>query len=350
MVSLGVLDQSPIRHGSTAAEAVRETIDLAQYCESLGYQRYWLAEHHNTSSFAGSTPEILISKVASETNSIRVGSGGVMMMHYSPLKVAENFRMLETLYPGRIDLGIGRAPGGDQRTSAALQPGPQSYGVDIFPQQITLLDQLLREASGDKDAFPNDHPYRGIHAIPRGTTTPEMWLLGSSVMGAAIAGQLSQPFCFAHFINQDGAAQIMNTYRTRFKPTEHLPAPRTAVGISVLCADTEEEAKKLSLPRNLWVMRLLRGQHGPFPSLDEALSYPYTPEDYQMLAFIEQRGFAGTPDQVRAKVDALGEELDTDEFLVVTITHDHQARKRSYELLAQAFNLEAQPQSAAAAS
>ncbi len=339
MFTFGVLDQSPIRHGSTAAEAVRETIDLAQRCEKLGYQRYWLAEHHNTSSFAGSTPEILISKVASETDTIRVGSGGVMMMHYSPLKVAENFRMLETLYPGRIDLGIGRAPGGDQRTTAALQPGPQSYGVDVFPQQITLLDQLLRDARGDK-SFPDDHPYRGIHAMPRGPGLPEVWLLGSSIMGAALAGELSQPFCFAHFINQDGAPQIMNTYRKRFKPTEHVPAPRTAVGISVLCAETEEEAKKLALPRNLWVLRLLRGQSGgPFPSMEEALTYPYTPEDYQLLQTIEARSIAGTPDTVRERIEALSEELGTEEFLVVTITHDHQARIRSYELLADTFDL-----------
>ena len=347
MATFGVLDQSPIRHGSNAAQAVRETIDLAQRCEALGYQRYWLAEHHNTSSFAGSTPEILISKVASETETIRVGSGGVMMMHYSPLKVAENFRMLETLYPGRIDLGIGRAPGGDQRTSAALQPGPQSYGIDVFPQQITLLDQLLRDARGDK-AFPDDHPYRGIHAMPRGPGMPEIWLLGSSIMGAAYAGELSQPFCFAHFINQDGAAQIMNTYRTRFKPTETVPAPKTAAGISVLCAETEEDAKKLALPRNLWVLRLLRGQRGgPFPSMEEALSYPYTPEDYQLLQTIQVRSIAGTPDIVRQRIEALGEELGTDEFLVVTITHDHAARIRSYELLAEAFGLNArEPKSA----
>ncbi len=347
MFTFGVLDQSPIRHGSNAAEAVQETIDLAQRCEAMGYQRYWLAEHHNTSSFAGSTPEILISKVASETKTIRVGSGGVMMMHYSPLKVAENFRMLETLYPGRIDLGIGRAPGGDQRTSAALQPGPESYGIDVFPQQINLLDALLRDARGEP-VFEGNHPYRGIHAMPRGDGMPEMWLLGSSIMGAAYAGQLSQPFCFAHFINQEGAAQIMETYRSRFQPSSLVPAPKTSAGISVLCAETEEEAKKLALPRNLWVLRLLRGQRGgPFPSMEEALSYPYTPEDYQLLQTIEARSIAGTPDIVRQRIEALSKELGTEEFLVVTITHDHQARIRSYELLAEAFGLEARSSNAA---
>lgn len=340
MVSFGVLDQSPIRHGTDAAQAIRETVSLAQACEGLGYKRYWLAEHHNTTAFAGSTPEILISKVASETNSIRVGSGGVMMMHYSPLKVAENFRMLETLYPGRIDLGIGRAPGGDQRTSAALQAGPEAYGFDVFPQQITLLDALLRDARGEP-VFDGNHPYRGIHAMPRGDGLPEMWLLGSSIMGATYAGQLSQAFCFAHFINQDGAAQIMDTYRQRFVPSEQVPEARTSVGISVLCAETDEDAKKLSMPRNLWVLRLLRGHHGAFPSMEEALTYPYTADDYELLRTIEARGIVGTPDTVRSKILALGEELGTDEFVVVTITHDHDARIRSYELLAKAFDLSA---------
>jgi luciferase family oxidoreductase group 1 len=339
LVSLGVLDQSPIRHGSTAVEALGETVRLAQACEAMGYSRYWLAEHHNTSSFAGSTPEILIGKVASETSRIRVGSGGVMMMHYSSLKVAENFRMLETLYPGRIDLGIGRAPGADQRTTAALQAGPEAYGIEVFPQQIELISRLLHDARGDENALPPDHPYQGIHAMPRGPGLPEIWILGSSIMGGAYAGKLGQAFCFAHFINQDGGRKVMETYRERFQPSLDMQAPAASVGVSVLCAETEEEAKKLAMPRNLWVLRLLSGRPGAFPSYEEALSYPYTPDDYKALEAIEARNFVGTPEDVKFRLLALGEEYGVDEFIAVTITHDFDARVRSYELLADAFGL-----------
>lgn len=338
MVSLSVLDQSPIRHGSNAAEAVAETVRLAQACEQLGYERYWLAEHHNTQSFAGSTPEVLIGKVASETKTIRVGSGGVMLPHYSPLKVAENFRMLETLYPGRIDLGVGRAPGSDPRTSAALQSGPETYDIAVFPQLVQLLTQFLQDARGE-EAFGDEHPYRGIHAMPRGPGLPQVWVLGSSPMGAVYAADLGQPFSFAHFISPDGGEKIVESYRQKFKPSKELQEPKVSLGISVLCAETEEEAKQLSMTRNLWVLHLLTGRHIPFPSLEEALNYPYTPNDYQVLKSIEQRSFAGTPAQVRERLKDLSEAYGTDEFVVVTITHDFESRLKSYELLAREFEL-----------
>ena len=222
-MKLSVLDQSPARSDGTAAEAVAETIALAKAAERLGYHRYWLAEHHNTKSFAGSAPEVLIARVAAETKTIRVGSGGVMLTHYSPLKVAEQFRMLEILSPGRIDLGLGRAPGTDQRTAQALQAGLQGWGIDAFPSQVHLLRQFLDDAAGTP--LPDDHPYRGIHATPMGPTRPEMWLLGSGIHSAVYAGELGLPFAHAHFISAEGSEEACDTYRRRFKPSTWCESP-----------------------------------------------------------------------------------------------------------------------------
>src|SRR6202453_3899874 len=248
---LSVLDQSPIRKGGTPADAVAETIALAKACEALGYHRYWLAEHHNTNSFAGSCPEILIARVAAETKSIRVGSGGVMLSHYSPLKVAEQFRMLETLTPGRIDLGLGRAPGTDQRTSQALQAGPQGWSIDAFPSQVHLLRQFLDDASGGHP-LPEDHPYRGIHANPRGVGRPEMWLLGSGVHSAVYAAELGLPFSHAHFISPEGSEEACETYQHRFNPSAWCEKQTISMGVAALTAATEEDARLLAASRNLW--------------------------------------------------------------------------------------------------
>lgn len=335
MIKLGVLDQSPIRDGGNAATALNETLELAKACERLGYCRYWLAEHHNTKAFAGSTPEVLIARVASVTNTIRVGSGGVMLPHYSPLKVAENFRMLEALFPGRIDLGIGRAPGSDPLTSRALQPGPQAYPIDVFPQQIELLNQFL------EDEIPDEHPYRHVHAMPRGSGVPERWVLGSSEGGALFAAEFGERFCHAHFINADGGEGYMKLYRDRFTPSKELEQPYAALGVGVICADSEEEAERLAATRNLWVLRLLSGQGGAFPSVEEALAYPFNKAEKLRLREIERRSVVGTPEQCRAKLLDLGRSHGVDEFVVVTITYDFQSRLRSYELLAEAFELKA---------
>lgn len=342
MVTLSVLDQSPIRKGGSAAEAFANTIDLAKQAERLGYSRYWLAEHHNTSSFAGSAPEVLIAAVAAATNHIRVGSGGVMLPHYSPLKVAECFRVLETLYPGRIDLGLGRAPGGDLRTTRALQPGPQAYDVGVFPQQVELLHQFLEDATGlqgEEGGFPADHPYVGLHATPRGPGIPDLWMLGSGGDGAIIAAQLGLAYCFAHFINQDAGTQPLELYRRNFRPSRDNASPRGSIAVSVTVADTEEEAKRIASSRNLWVMHLLQNRAGSFPSIEEALAYPYTDQDRVMLRAIEQRSITGSPEQVRAKLLALGETHGVDDFIILTITYDQKDRVRSYELLAEAMGL-----------
>lgn len=342
MVTLSILDQSPIRKGGTAAEALQNTIDLAHVAERLGYQRYWLAEHHNTNSFAGSAPEVMIAAVAAATSSIHVGSAGVMLPHYSPLKVAELFRLLETLYPGRIDLGLGRAPGSDQRTSRALQPGPQAYPIDVFPQQVELLIQFLEDSTGlagEAGGFPLDHPYTGIHATPRGPGVPHLWMLGSGGDGAAYAAQFGMAYCFAHFINQDAGVAPLEIYRRNFKPSRILSSPYGSIGVSVTVGQTEEDARRLAAPRNLWVLHLLQNRAGAFPCVEEALAYDYSDEEKVMLRAIEQRGIIGTPEQVRGRLLALSESYGVDDFVILTITYDQADRVRSYELLADAFGL-----------
>jgi luciferase family oxidoreductase group 1 len=337
-MKFGVLDQSPVRKGGTSADAIAETIALAKHCERLGYHRYWLAEHHNTTSFAGSSPEIMITRVAAETSKMRVGAGGVMLTHYSPLKVAENFRVLETLYPGRIDLGIGRAPGADQRTSIALQSGPQAWSIEAFPQQVALLRAFLEDASGGA-GFGAEHPYRGVHAMPRGKGLPEMWLLGSGVHSAIYAAEMGLGFSFAHFINPDGGPEVTQAYRERFKPSDSFPTPQVSIGVFALCAETEEDARHLAATRNLWVLHLFSGRGGAFPSPQEALAYPYTDDERARIRAIEARGIVGTPEYCKQKLEALAADYGADEIIVLTITYDFAARLKSYELLAKAFGL-----------
>lgn len=335
---LSVLDQSPIRKDGSASDAVAETIALAKAAEALGYHRYWLAEHHNTGSFAGSAPEVLIARVAAETKTIRVGSGGVMLSHYSPLKVAEQFRMLELLNPGRIDLGIGRAPGTDQRTAQALQAGPQGFGIDAFPSQVFLLRQFLDAASGGA-ALPDDHPYRGIHAMPRGTTRPQMWMLGSGLHSAVYAAQMGLPFSHATFISPESSMESVEAYRERFRPSTWCEKPTVSMGIAVLAAETEEEAARLSASRNLWVVRLLTGQPIAFPSPEESLTYPFNEQELALLRTVQARSIVGTPDQVKKKITSLAERHGAEEMVIVTITYDYASRLRSYELIAREFGL-----------
>ena len=339
---LSVLDQSPIRKDGNAADAVAETIALAKACDGLGYHRYWLAEHHNSNSFAGSCPEILIGRVASETRHLRVGSGGVMLTHYSPLKVAEQFRMLEVLYPGRIDLGMGRAPGTDQRTAAALQAGPQGWDIDAFPSQVHLLRQFLDDGA-ERAALPPDHPYRGIHAMPRAPSPagPELWMLGSGVHGALYAAEFGMPFSHAYFISPEGSEEAVAAYRERFKPSAACPAPVVSLGVAALAAETEEDARALSASRNLWVVRLLTGRPIPFPPPDEARDYPFTEQERALLLSVERRSIVGTPERGREGLMKLADTHGADEMVVVTITYDYASRLRSYELLAEAFGLKA---------
>ena len=307
-----------MRSGGTPADTIQETLELAQACDRLGYHRYWLAEHHSTPGLAGSSPEILIGQVAARTRRIRVGSGGVMLQHYSPLKVAENFRVLETLFPGRIDLGIGRAPGSDQITARALQESGSVFGFDRFPEQVADLVAFLH------DAVPADHRFCSVKAMPTGPTAPEIWLLGSSDGSAAIAA---------------GGAEITRAYTRQFQPSATLDAPRASAAIFVVCADTRAEAQRLARSRELFLLRLYTGRAGRYPSVEEAESYPYTAREAALVEALRARSVVGTPEQVHEQLVAMAGAYGVDELVIVTITHDPKARLRSYELLAQVFSL-----------
>ncbi|HVA13351.1 MAG TPA: LLM class flavin-dependent oxidoreductase [Stellaceae bacterium] len=334
MIRLSVLDQSPIRRGGTPAQAIAETIALAQACDRLGYHRYWVAEHHSSEGLAGAAPEILITRLAGATTGMRIGSGGVMLSHYSPLKVAEQFRMLEALYPGRIDLGIGRAPGSDYVTSRALAQGPGALGIEEFPRQIVDLLAYLR------DTVPDGHPFAGVSAQPRGATMPEPWLLGSSDQSALYAAYFGCAFSFAHFITDRHGPEIMAVYRKEFRPSVWGSVPMGSIGAAVICAATAEEADRLAKSRDLSRLRLEQGMLGPVPSVEEAEAYQYSHEERLRVAFNRQRQVIGDPGQCKEQLLALGMRYGVDELVVVTITYDFAARVKSYELLAQEFGLE----------
>jgi luciferase family oxidoreductase group 1 len=335
-LQLSVLDQSPVREGGTAADALQETIALAVATEAMGYRRFWVSEHHNLANFAGTSPEILVGQIAARTRTMRVGSGGVMLTHYSALKVAENFRVLEALYPGRIDLGIGRAPGSDPLTAAALAYPGMVRDVRHFPQQVTDLLAYLR------DSLDPSHPFASVHAGPgRPANVPEVWLLGSRIESAHLAAALGLPFSYAHFFGtgvEDGPL-IVESYRRRFRPSPYLAEPRVNVAVHVLCADTEEEALRLASSRNLMKLRSALGARQGVPPVETALVYPYRPEE---LAYLEQVKLAyvdGHPQQVREKLEAMARLYQTTDLTVVTICYDFADRIRSYELVAEVCEL-----------
>ena len=333
-ITLGVLDQSPIRRGGTAAEAIEETLQLAQATERLGYTRYWLAEHHNSTGLACAAPEVLIPRVASVTSRIRVGSGGVMLPHYSALKVAEQFRMLETMFPGRIDLGLGRASGADGRTTEALAQGPIMRNVERYPHQVADLLRLLR------DELPEGHPLTGIHAQPRGESIPTPWLLGSSLDSASTAAEQGLPFSFAHFIHADWAGEAVTLYRRLFRPSRWLDEPAVNAGVNVICAETDEEAERLAMTRALWILRLRQGQrHAGLPPPDDPEADNLSQPELDFIEHQKRRALLGGPERVRERLEALALELDVDEFVVLTITYHFKDRLRSYELLAETFGL-----------
>jgi luciferase family oxidoreductase group 1 len=331
---LGVVDQSPVRTGGTAADAVRETLELARRAERLGYTRYWLAEHHSTNSFAGSSPAVLIPAVAAATRDMRVGSGGVMLSHYSPLQVAENFRMLETLFPGRIDLGVGRAPGGDARTTLALQYGRGGVGIENFPRQVEDL------IGWTTDGFEEGHPWRRVRAMPRAPTAPELWMLGSGGSSAFYAAQLGCGYSFAQFISGEDGAALVRQYQDRFQPSPRRSAPAASVGLGVICAETEAEAQRLAASLELWRRRIMRGQDRGIPSPDEALAEMGASYVPPRLGEDGARMIAGDPGQVRGELLRTAERYGVDELMIVTVTHDWAARVRSYELVAETMGLD----------
>jgi luciferase family oxidoreductase group 1 len=333
LVRLSVLDQSPVSEGSTGAQALRNTIDLARRADGLGYHRYWVAEHHGGPMLSGPSPEVLIGPIASATERLRVGSGGVMLPHYSPLKVAESFSVLAGLYPGRIDLGIGRAAGTDPMTTFALQRDRRQAAPDDFPQQLAELLAYF------DDAFPEGHALgRYPGTLPGRPETPEPWLLGSSAQSAIWAADLGLPYAFADFINPEGA-EIAALYRERFRPSERLAAPRTAVAIWALCADSEEEARRLAASSKMTFTLLREGRLVPVPPPDKALRF--LDSRPKAAPVHRRRSVLGDPEAVRAGIVDVAAQYGAEEAIVVTITYDHEARRRSYELIAEAFGLEA---------
>ena len=329
---LGVLDQSPIRSGGTPAQAVAETLELAQAADRLGYRRYWVAEHHGTDGLAGSAPEIMITRIAAATEHIRVGSGGVMLSHYSPLKVAETFRVLETLFPGRIDLGIGRAPGSDQMTAQALAYGSQ-VGIEYFPARIADLTAFLTDSEPATEAFAN------VRATPKTPSAPEVWLLGSSGESASYAAHFGLPFSFAHFIMPAGGDTVLEGYRGNFQPSALHTEPDCSLCVFVICCESEEEAGRHVKCRDLWRLRLERGDLGPYPSIEEAEAQVYSDAERGRIEGNRARTIAGTPENVKSRLDEIAEAYGVEEMIILTITHEFQPRLRSYELLADAFGL-----------
>ena len=330
---LSVLDQSPISEGSTGAQALRNSVDLARLADRLGYRRYWVAEHHGTPMLACASPEALIGPIAAATERIRVGSGGVMMPHYSPLKVAETFSMLSGLFPQRIDLAMGRAAGTDPTTALALQRDRQRAAPDDFPEQLAELLAYFG------DALPAGHPFARLSALPGRPERPAPWLLGSSPQSGIWAAQLGLPYAFADFINP-GGGEIAAHYRRDFTPSRWQPQPEVIAAVWVVCADSDDEARRIAASSVMSFKLLQRGELIPVPPIEKALAFldaegPRTTG----LGMRTRRRVVGAPSTVRASIEAVADEYGADEVMVVTITYEHAARRRSYELIAEAFGL-----------
>jgi luciferase family oxidoreductase group 1 len=323
---LSILDQSAAIEGVTHAEVIQNSVDLAIEAEALGYQRFWVSEHHSHPSIIGTAPEILMAAISQKTTSIRIGSAGVMLPHYSALKVAEQFRVLESLAPGRIDLGVGRAPGSDMRTAQLLNPNTQSAAY--FPQQIQELDLWLRNAT-----FPAGHPARGVQAMPLGTSYPELWVLGSSDYGAQLAAHFGLPYVYAYFITDGvGAREAIELYHQQFKPSERLQKPQVIVCLWALAAENSEEAYYHFRSRARWKIDRQKGILGAMKDPEHALE-GLNSHDLIIFEAMCQKNFVGSSEQVIQKMQTLAQELSLEEIAVITWAYDFQARKKSYRLL-----------------
>lgn len=333
-MKLSVLDQSPARQGIAQDVSIRETLELARHCEALGYARYWLSEHHNTESVTGSAPEVLIAAIAATTAHIRVGSAGIMLPHYSALKVAEQFRVLEAIAPGRIDLGVGRAPGSDGRTALALNPNA-GQAADMFPSQIRDL-----QAWSSGAPLPENHPFRTIRAIPEGPFAPELWMLGSSNYGAQAGAYFGLPYCFAYFFSDGrGAEEALAIYREHYRPNELNPKPHSAIVVAALAAETEEEADMHYLCRAVSTAMRERGRFIALPSPEDAARFEFTPMERARAEAIRETALYGTAPAVAEKIRRLAAALQVDEMVITTFAYDPEARRKSYSLLAREFGL-----------
>jgi luciferase family oxidoreductase group 1 len=323
-VPLSVLDLAPVAAGASAGDALRHTTELARRTEELGYRRFWVAEHHNMPGIASSAPAVLIAHLAAATSTIRVGSGGVMLPNHAPLVVAEQFGTLEALHPGRIDLGIGRAPGTDQVTALALRRTMEGLSAEDFPQE---LQHLMGYFAGD--------PRLRITATPGKGDSPVIWLLGSSGFSAQLAGLLGLPFSFAHHFSSANTDAAVALYRQNFRPSEWLDKPYVMVAVSAICADTDERAEQLSWPSALSFLRLRQGRPGPMPTPEEAAAYPYTELDLEFVRSRRDGQAMGSPETVRRQLDELLERTGADELMLTTQVYDIADRVRSFELIAE---------------
>ena len=330
---LSVLDVSPVSSGSNSAQALRNTLDLARLTDRLGYERYWLAEHHNLPIIASSAPEVMIGHVANVTERIRIGAGGIMLPNHAPLKVAETFRVLEALHPGRVDLGIGRAPGTDPVTATALRRSQDGLKAEAFPQQFAELLAF----SGD--GFPEDHPFRSVIAMPSDVGLPPIWLLGSSGYSARAAGEMGLGYAFASHFSPADPAPAMRAYRESFEPSEDFEHPSAILAVAVICGETSEHAERLATSMELAWVRMRSGYPGPLPSPEEAMAYPYTPTERRLADTYRTMQVVGDPQTVRARLEELAEHTAADEVMVTTNVYDHAERLRSYELLAEVFQI-----------
>ncbi|MEZ5257291.1 MAG: LLM class flavin-dependent oxidoreductase [Ilumatobacteraceae bacterium] len=326
-IPLSVLDLSPVSAGSTPADALRSSTELIGVVERLGYTRYWVAEHHNMPGIASSSPPVLLAHLAAHSERIRLGSGGVMLPNHAPLVVAEQFGMLVALHPGRIDLGIGRAPGTDQLTAEALRrTSPQA---DDFPERLVELRAYF---SGE---FPANHRYRGITATPGKGYAPSLWLLGSSNYSAYAAGVLGLPFSFAHHFAAENTLPAVDTYLEHFTPSDDLAEPYVMLGVNVVCAPTEEEAQYLAGSGTLSFVRLRQGRPGPLPTPEEAASHDYSPAEAQVIRQRRASQIVGDPTSVERQLRELAERTQANELMITTMVHDPALRIRSYELVAE---------------
>lgn len=331
---LSILDLTPIPAGATSREALATTSELARLADRLGYHRYWFAEHHNTKSLASAAPEIMIGHIAGQTEHLRLGSGGVMLPNHAPLKIIETFKLLEALHPGRIDLGLGRAPGTDGITAYAMRRSREALSADDYPAQLAEL------IAYDEQSFPEDHPFRAIRAIPFDVRMPPIWILGSSPWSSELAANSGLPYAFAGHINGAGAAPALRSYRANFVPSARLAGPRSMLAVSVTIGETPEHAEALNQVNKLMLVRL----HANFtdrlsPTLEEALAYQFTPAEEALIASRPLRSIVGDIETVQARLLAMAAEAQVDELMVTTFLADKADRTRMVTSLAAAFGL-----------
>ena len=333
---LSVLDQTPVRRGSNPYESLRESVELARFADKAGYTRYWISEHHNIATLACAAPEVLLARLGAETTRIRLGSGGIMLPNHSALKVAENFRLLEAMFPGRIDLGIGRAPGGDRLTASLLNPS-NTFDPQEYVQQILTLKGFLQD-----DSTP-ETVHEKVKAIPRIPSAPFLWMLTSSGESAYLAAHFGMALSYAQFINPVGGREAIEQYRQRFQPSADLREPQASAGIFVFCGDTEEKAARAQAVMDYRLLSISKGQLNEAPSYESVRSYRYTSEELRHVHFNRQRMIVGTPDAVGEGLLSLARSLSVDEIVVATFADRFEDRLRSYELLASLFNLRPEP-------